>query len=201
MSVAVRREVEIKLALGGAGEGRRRVEAAGFRVVQPRVFEANVLLDTPDRRLRAGASLVRVRQAGAKALLTFKGPARYERHKAREELEVELSDAPAATAILERLGFQPVFRYEKYRTEYAEAGQPGVVSLDETPIGDFFELEGPPEWIDATAAHLGFGEAAYITASYATLYFEWCRERGVEPRAMVFAPGQDVTIEECTPKC
>jgi adenylate cyclase class 2 len=187
MSVSGGREVEIKLALRDAGEGRRRVEATGFSVVQPRVFEANVLFDTPDRRLRAAASLVRVRRAGARTLLTFKGPATYERHKAREELEVELSDAPAAAAILERLGFHPVFRYEKYRTEYAEAGQPGVITLDETPIGDFFELEGPPEWIDATAARLGFSEADYLTASYATLYSEWCRKHGVAPGDMLFA--------------
>jgi len=187
MSVSAGREVEVKLALGGAGEGRRRVEAAGFSVVQPRVFEANVLFDTSEGRLRAGASLLRVRQAGAKTLLTFKGPASYLKHKDREELEIELSDARAATAILDRLGFHPVFRYEKYRTEYAAAGQPGVVSLDETPIGDFFELEGPPAWIDATAARLGFREAAYITASYATLYYEWCDERRLEPAHMVFA--------------
>jgi len=187
MSAPSGREVEVKLALADAGEGQRRLEAAGFSVVTPRLFEANVLFDTSDRRLGGGASLLRVRQAGQKTLLTFKGPATSDKHKVREELETELSSAQAAAAILERLGFHPVFRYEKYRTEYAAAGQPGVVSLDETPIGDFFELEGPPEWIDLAAARLGFRENDYITASYAALYFAWCEQRRLEPAHMVFS--------------
>ncbi len=187
MSVAEGREIEIKLALASAAEGRRWLEEGGFRLRKARVFEDNVLFDTPDRRLRAAASLLRLRQAGDTVRLTFKGPATYEKHKSREELEIQLSDAGLGARILERLGFEPVFRYQKYRTEYGEAGAAGVVTLDETPIGDFFELEGAPEWIDRTAVHFGFREADYITASYATLYFDWCRERGLEPGDMVFA--------------
>jgi len=186
MSGAAGREVEIKLRLAGAADGRRLLQTTGLGILTPRVFETNVLFDTPEGRLREGRSLLRVRQAGGRAVLTFKGPAQYIRHKSREELEIELSDAQAAAQILERLGFRPVFRYEKYRTEYGEAGQPGVVSLDETPIGDFLELEGAPEWIDRTAARLGFREPDYLTASYATLYLEWCRERGLAPGDMVF---------------
>ena len=36
-----------------------------------------------------------------------------------EEIESELSGGIGVKLILERLGFRPVFRYEKYRTEYA----------------------------------------------------------------------------------
>lgn len=186
MSAPSPREVEIKLLLDDAAEARRRLEAAGFRVAKPRVFEANVLFDTPEGRLRAADSLLRVRLAGRQALLTFKGPASHGRHKMREELEVLLSDAQAAALILDRLGFQPVFRYEKYRTEYAAPGEAGMACLDETPIGDYLELEGSPEWIDGAAARLGFSEAGYITATYATLYLDWCHERGLAPADMVF---------------
>jgi adenylate cyclase class 2 len=189
MTGAAGREVEIKLRLEEAAPGRRLLEAAGFHVVKPRVFEANELFDTAEGRLRAAGSLVRLRQAGQQAVLTFKGPATYERHKSREELEVELSDARAATGILARLGFEPVFRYQKYRTEYAAPGESGVAHLDETPVGDFLELEGPPEWIDRSARRLGFTEADYITASYATLYVDWCRARGLAPGHMEFGRG------------
>ena len=183
------REIEIKLPLPDAAAGRRLLDAAGFRLLQSRVFEANTLFDSPDGRLRAAASLLRLRQAGPRVLLTFKGPATFQKHKSREELEIELSDATTAAQILARLGFLPVVRYEKYRTEYAEAGQPGLVTLDETPIGDFLELEGPPEWIDRTAARLGFREADYITASYVALHHEFCRARGLPPSDMVFGRG------------
>ena len=92
------------------------------------------------------------------------------RHKSREELEIEISDAGTALAILENLGFHRVFRYQKYRTEYSQPGARGVVTLDETPIGCYLEVEGSPRWIDRTARKLGFSEKHYITASYGALF-------------------------------
>jgi adenylate cyclase, class 2 len=62
-----------------------------------------------------------------------------------------------------------------------------VVTLDETPIGDFLELEGPGEWIDDTAKRLGFSRQDYVLDSYARLYVADCERRGVEPSHMVFA--------------
>ncbi|MBV9743453.1 MAG: hypothetical protein JO099_06800, partial [Acidobacteriia bacterium] len=83
------------------------------------------------------------------------------------------------------LGFQRVFRYEKYRTEFRR-GRKGVVTLDETPIGTYLELEGPPDWIDGTAALLNFQENDYITLSYGRLYLDWCAQHKVKPGDMVF---------------
>ena len=65
-------------------------------------------------------------------------------------------------------------------------GLGSVVMLDQTPIGDFLELEGAPRWIDRTARTLGFSSADYITASYGRLYLDYCVENGVEPGNMVF---------------
>ena len=180
------REIEIKLRLRGAAQGRRLLQRAGFQVLRPRVFEANLVLDGPEGPLRESGSLLRVRQAGQRSLLTFKGPSTTGRHKSREELEIEVSDARITAQILDRLGFQPVFRYQKYRTEFSQPDQPGAVILDETPIGVFLELEGPPDWIDQTAARFGFSESDYITASYARLYVDFCRARRRRPRHMLF---------------
>jgi adenylate cyclase class 2 len=58
--------------------------------------------------------------------------------------------------------------------------------LDQTPIGDFLELEGAAQWIDRTARTLGFSPADYITVSYGRLYLEYCEAKGVDPRNMVF---------------
>jgi len=88
--------------------------------------------------------------------------------------------------ILERLGYQPVFRYEKYRTEYTRTGQSGLAMIDQTPIGDFLELEGSPSWIERTARALGRSPAEFITASYGALYREHCQASGVKPGNMVF---------------
>jgi adenylate cyclase class 2 len=108
------------------------------------------------------------------------------RHKSREEFETAVSDAANAAKILNRLGFLDCFRYEKYRTEFARSHEPGVVMLDETPIGNFLEIEGPPDWIDETAHELGFDEDKYMTASYGTLYRRHCEAHGRKPSHMVF---------------
>jgi len=90
------------------------------------------------------------------------------------------------SAILERLRYRPVFRYEKYRTEFREPRRAGTIVLDETPIGVYLELEGTPAWIDRTARRLGFAHEDYITASYGRLYVEWCRQHRCKPADMVF---------------
>ena len=58
--------------------------------------------------------------------------------------------------------------------------------IDKTPIGTVAEIEGRPRWIDRTARELGFPPERYITASYGTLYLQWCRERKIKPGNMVF---------------
>ena len=74
---------------------------------------------------------------------------------------------------------------------YSRAGEAGVVTLDETPIGVFLELEGPAAWIDATAVVLGFSEADYITASYGSLFFQHREATGGTSRDMVFEAAGD----------
>jgi adenylate cyclase class 2 len=179
-------ETEIKLEVPGAKFARRLLRAAGFRVSRRRVFETNTVFDTPRGSLSAAATLLRVREAGGTNTLTYKGRPVAGRHKSREELELEISDAGAMAAILARLGFHPASRYEKYRTEFQQPRRSGVIMLDETPIGVFLELEGTAYWIDRTAHRLGFEESHYITRSYGGLYLEWCKRQRVKPSNMVF---------------
>lgn len=179
-------ETEIKLAVANAPAARRRLRAAGFRISRPRVFEANTLYDTPDGRLRRAGSMLRVREVKSAAKLTFKGPVRAGRFKSREELEVDAGEAKVLCRILERLGFQAIFRYEKYRAEWRrDAG--GVATLDETPIGVYLELEGSSRWIDRTAKRLGFTGSDYLTASYWRLYADRCASQGRLRGNMVFS--------------
>ena len=186
------RETEIKLALADVKTGRALLRSAGFRVTRRRVFERNHVFDTPECALRKSGALLRLRQAGRVATLTYKGPAAVSRHKSREEVETRVLDAGAMAAIFERLGFRPIFRYEKYRTEYGHPDGGGVATLDETPIGVFMELEGTPRWIDRTARQLGFAECDYITASYGRLFLEWRHRQGLDTAAnMVFDSRDD----------
>jgi adenylate cyclase class 2 len=187
-----KQEIEIKLAVRDPQAIKRRLRALGFRRVAARHFESNRLFDFPDGALRRGRSLLRLRVAEGKALLTFKGaPAQSHRYKMRRELETEVPDADLVREILEGIGLEEIFRYDKYRTRYASpsrrsgAGQ-GEIVYDETPIGNYLELEGPGPWIDRVARSLGFGPHDYITLSYATLYALKCRAAKKKPGQMVF---------------
>ncbi len=180
------REVEIKLPLPDAVTGRRLLEQLGFVVRKPRFFESNVLYDTPEQRLRSESKMLRIRQADNQTILTYKGPDEPGRHKIREEIELNLSDGTRFAEVLSRLGMSPLFRYEKFRTEYSPADGAGLALLDETPIGVFLELEGPAEWIDRTAQLLGFAEADYVLSSYGQLFLEAVREAPEAPAEMVF---------------
>ncbi len=162
----------------------------GFAISRARHFEVNLIFDSPDSGLRGTGRLLRLREADGRAIITFKGIAESGRHKVREEIEVGVEDFEAARQIFERIGFLPKFRYEKYRTEYKRLGDPGVVVLDETPIGDFLEIEGPGEWIDSMARRLGFEDTQYILDSYGRLYLDWCTQRGVPPTDMIFRDAQ-----------
>jgi len=179
-------EREIKLRVANAEKILAKLEALGFRVAKERVYETNAIYDTPERLLKSSGQLLRLRDAGGNAVLTYKGPATPCKHKSREELETTVGDSLTAALIFNRLGFEKTFKYEKFRTEFCRLGMSGVVTLDETPIGWFLELEGDGDWIDQTASELGFTESDYEISSYGTLYVRYCTERGETPRDMLF---------------
>ncbi len=180
-------EIEVKLAVpNGLSAMRRAIRALHFKPVKGRVLERNILFDTSDLQLRGRGEMIRIRRVRRLGILTFKGASIPGPHKSREELESEIADPDTMELILARLRLLPVFRYEKFREEFMRTGQHGTITLDETPIGNFLELEGRPRWIDKTAGELGFCGSDYITQSYGNLYLAHCRERGVRPSDMTF---------------
>jgi adenylate cyclase, class 2 len=181
-------EIEIKLRLpANLGKIRRALRDLGFRVSKSRTHESNILFDTTNRVLRSHGKLIRVRREGGHTLLTYKGPSEQGRYKKRHEIEIALQDAYGLEQIFNEIGYHPIFRYEKFRTEYAKPPSTGKVLVDETPIGNYLEIEGSPRWIDRTARLLGFSTADYITRSYGYLYLAYCRERRSSPRDMLFS--------------
>jgi len=181
-------EIEIKLRLPGKlGKIRRNLRELGFHVARRRVLESNTLFDDARRTLRKHGKLIRLRASNGRRVLTYKGPAQAGKFKKRPEIEIDLPNTAHMGAILEQMGYHPVFRYEKFRTEYRQgAVNGGKVLLDETPIGNFLEIEGRPRWIDRTARVLGFASDDYITRSYGYLYSAYCRERRIPPKDMLF---------------
>jgi adenylate cyclase, class 2 len=165
------KETEIKFRVEDLRALARQLRAAGFRKRTPRTHEMNTLYDLPGAILRKRNQLLRIRHYGKHWTITHKSGTKIARHSCRQELETQVADGKQMDAILRALGYSPSFRYEKFRSEWTD-GQ-GHVVIDETPIGNFCEIEGSARWIDATAKKLAVSCEQYIMKNYATLFAEW----------------------------
>jgi len=164
-------EIEIKFRIDNAADLDRTLQKSGFRLITPRTHEINTLYDLPNKSLRQRGELLRLRKYGSEWVLTHKAKGKVGRHKTRVETETKLEDGAKMDAILRALGFAPTFRYEKFRAEWSDGK--GHVVVDQTPIGEFGEIEGPSRWIDRTAKLLQILPSDYITATYTELFFQW----------------------------
>jgi len=178
-------EQEIKIPVADLEAIRSRLAQVGATLDHPLTFEENVVLDDASGQLRSSGRLLRLRRYGGTFTLTFKGPATFAAGvKSRQELETEVEDGGKALALLAALGFVPIRRYEK-RRETWWLGEV-TVALDETPLGSFVELEGPPEAVLAGATALGLDPGCAARGSYLEL---WLAHRELHPDApgdMVF---------------
>ncbi|MFZ1939885.1 MAG: class IV adenylate cyclase [Terracidiphilus sp.] len=182
-------ETEIKFRVTDLAGLEQRLQSAGFKLQTARSFESNVLYDTPDRQLRARTEILRIRSYSGHWTLTHKrlpsnSPGE-DRHKHRVETETEIADGRALDDIFLSLGLVAAFRYEKWRTEWSDGE--GHCVVDETPIGDFAELEGSPEWIDHAASRLGVSQLDYLTLSYGRLFDLWREQHRSHAADLTFA--------------
>jgi len=182
-----RTETEIKLRFESSEAAVRCLDGLGGRLIQPREFEDNIVYDRDGNPLKAAGRLLRLRRSGQTALLTYKAPvAGNHRHKVRQEEETIVEDPAAVEAMLEGLGFRPIYRYQKYRTLF-EVGDLHVC-LDETPLGCYVELEGPPDQIDRAAEVMGRPRESYVLETYRELQEKHAMEHGIEAGDLVFDP-------------
>ena len=177
-------EREVKLRFESAEAARAAVIATGATPVHGRRLQEDCLLDTAVEDLHKRRSALRVRMDGGRSLLTFKGPVQPALMKVREELETIVGDGHLLLRILEELGFHVWFRYQKYREEFAM--DDCIVTVDETPVGVFVEIEGGERGIAHVAEALGRGPADYLLESYRGLFVEYCAQRGMPATDMLF---------------
>ncbi len=168
-------EIEIKLKVGCLSEFIRTVDSLFFSCITTRTHEYNVVLDTLARDLTQRRILLRLRRFGKRSLLTLKTPvqlqAGHEGYKVRQETELTVDDFDKTIAIMQVLGFHREFCYEKFRSEY-RSRDGLLLTLDETPIGNFAELEGKPDLIDRYIDFLGYRKNDAICLSYRALFLE-----------------------------
>jgi adenylate cyclase class 2 len=181
-------EIEIKFALKDRPALVRKLHEIGAQRLYAETFEDNIVLDKRGE-LRTKGTLLRVRKFGKYALVTYKGAMAFEGGvKSREEVQTGVESFELAIQLFDSLGYKPVFRYQKFREVWRV--RESEVVLDRTPIGDYFEIEGPLDVIRAVAEELGMNMDSGIRQSYADLYRQARRTRADLPEHMVFPPEQ-----------
>ncbi len=177
-------EREVKIPFASAEDARAAILAAGASPLHGRRLQEDCLLDDENETLRRRRCVLRVRTEAGKSRLTFKGPVQPAAVKTREELETMVGDGTVLQGVFEELGLHVWFRYQKYREEFAL--EDVVLTVDETPVGVFVEIEGSERSIATAAQALGRGPDDYLLDSYRSLYLKRREALGLEGPDMVF---------------
>jgi predicted adenylyl cyclase CyaB len=164
-------EIEVKIKVGSPGEAKRRLLAAGCVVEKERSVEADAFYDFPDGRLAAKNLALRLRTVRRRSWITLKGPARKSRSfKIREEFESEVRDPAGFRRILKALGLRIVFQYRKRRTLFRQGRL--RISLDETSVGKYVEIEGRRSDIVKFAKSLGYARKDFVVLDYVRMILD-----------------------------
>lgn len=175
-------EREYKFHVESLGAVAEKLAEVGAERVERSVLERNWLLDR-DGRFRDSGQVLRLRLDGSSALLTFKGPVWHEDGaRVRTEVEVGVTDVEGARTLLKALGYEQAGYYEKRRATWALGST--EISLDETPIGSFIEIEG--DRASEVVTLLGFDAGEAESRSYVALYEAYRSEHPEAPADMVF---------------
>jgi len=186
-------EVELKFPLKDSEPMRKLLIDMGFSS-SGRVFENNIVFDTPGGTLESSGKLLRLRQ-DSKVRLTYKEPPADSTHagrfKVKQESELIVTDFETMRYILRRLGFTRERVYEKYR-EHFTRGTGVSAEIDRLPhMGFFLELEAPAESMVQLAAGLGFEPGQGSRENYFQLFQAHCSRTGLKFSDMRFEDEQE----------
>ncbi len=175
-------EREIKYQVEDFDPYRKQLLRLGAKC-QSSFFEDNIVFDDEGENLKREEKLLRLRKSDT-VTITFKKPVDRTRFKIMEEYEIEVSDFEEAKKIITSLGFRKVFRYQKRREVFTLYDT--HILLDETPIGNYIEIEGTEEHILELSKGLGLESEQGSSKNYMELYREHCAQKNQSPTDMVF---------------
>lgn len=165
-------EIEVKFYLADPEKIRSRITATGAET-SGRHHEYNVCFDDRQSGLFNRGALLRLRKAGERTELTYKGPppeaSDNKEFKVFTELEVSVSDFETTAAIFKALGFHARQVYDKYRQTWT-LDNGTLLCIDCMPFGCFLEIEGRAENIKKAAADLGLQWEKRILSNYLAIF-------------------------------
>lgn len=146
--------------------------------------ERTIRFDTPQLDLEKKSVFLRVRE-GSKKVITLKEKiGDNEAVKTRKETEFQIEDIESMRYILERIGFNYVRIFEKFRINMEYKGT--TLSFDELPFGIYLEIEGEEKDINLIAEEIGFKDEDKIIGTYWDLFEKYKQENNLEGKDILF---------------
>jgi len=162
-------EIEVKCPLPkGFTQLRKKLKKLGAKF-EGLDHEHNTRLEGAGGSLMKKKRALRVRDLGDKCLVTLKEKRASRHAKVREEIQFESENAKTVLALLEKLGYRPIWIYEKVRENWHLGNC--HICLDKLPhLGNYAEIEGPSEKaVLAFARKLELPKEKFTTQAYPDL--------------------------------
>ncbi len=177
-------EIEMKFAVADRAALRRQLVRLGAEPLGKQ-SELDLYFAHPARSFEHTDEALRVRRAGTRVFLTYKGPKLDAFTKSRREIELELASAKDSTVteLLECLGFRRVREVRKQRERFDVPWQKRRVraTLDRVDeLGTFLEIElvADERSIDpARSALMAFADRLGLAGSERRSYLELLLEK------------------------
>lgn len=161
-------ETEIKIKIDSIDKIKTKVLEIRAELFKKRALQVDEYFDKKNA-LEKSDQVLRLRD---NSILTYKGPKQKKQNmRVREEIEIMVDNGIYLKEILEKLGYMKTTTKEKYREAYIF--QLTQICIDETPMGNFIEIEGSKQGVLDIAKKLGFSEKEFITKSYPRLWQEY----------------------------
>jgi len=175
------KEIEVKFKIEDIDKLHLDLEEAGYHLVD-KVYQKTYSLWDKFRYLSRKGIFIRTRQDGDKHTFTVKTRDLNlkSEYAERNEYNVEVEDAGKVAEMLKIIGFDDMRVLEKYRETWE--GFDVDVVIDYTPIGDFMEIEGEKEEIDAFIERFNLNGLPRITMAYWDVYREDCKAKGIDEK-------------------
>jgi len=160
------KEVEVKILNINPEEIRNRLLGLGAE----KIFKGPVsttLFDFPGRLLKKNGGHLRMRRAGKKAELTYKGGKESKQFKKRHEIGTAVEDYDSMSEILKKLGLKEIKSYSKIRESYRLRDMRFDIDIypKSSGVPPLVEVESTEEGVKEGVSLLGFQMKDTSTAS------------------------------------
>lgn len=178
------KEIEVKFRVQDLDSVKSKLSSLGLNSDGEKL-QKSIAFDNKILGVRDKNQLVRLREED-KVILTFKD--KKESHKdlaVREEIEVTFDDFDKMKLILERLGFEEFFIYEKYRETFK--GDGFEIVIDRVPfIRYYMEIEANEEKIYELIKKLELDMKDSTTSNYRVIFEDFCKKNNLDIKNMTF---------------